>query len=146
MTGSTLSTFPRYRKNGVVFASKQTKLRDSSVCMIRRVNTGSTSDICFGSIRKLCIIEEVPFVIVSVFDYTGENILVGSMNHSSLRPQDIEAAKTISSYIKKVKKLSLSQGLVAISTRNLLQKCVHIPMKYSPTDYIVTIPNIFEHH
>ncbi len=46
----------------------------------------------------------------------------------------------------KVKKLSLSNKLIAISPTDLVEKCVHIPVKYSPHDIIVTLPNKVEHH
>jgi len=33
-----------------------------------------------------------------------------------------------------------------IPVSSILLKCVHIPIKGAPFDYIVTIPNMFEHH
>ena len=73
---------------------------------------------------------------------TGEGVLAKSTCPSSLQSGDFEAARCINLYIHKVKKLSLSKRLIAICPEHLLEKCVHIPVKYSPTDYIV---NDYDH-
>ena len=144
VTRNVLPVFPRYRKNGVVFTSKSTKLRNSTVCMIS-IATGDTSEICFSSISLFCFVNGSPIIIAKVFELCG-NILPQSSLQSSLRPEDIEATKNMNAFIYKVKKLSLSGKLIVISPEALLEKCVHIPMKYSPNDVIVTLPNTFEYH
>lgn len=106
-----------------------------------KVQRGTSEVICFGSISKFCFLSEAPIVIVSVFDCTGESILVASMHHSSLLPQDISAARCINLYIHKVKKLCFSQGAIAIHPKDIIGKCVHVPVKHSPTDFIVTEHN-----
>ena len=81
-----------------------------------------------------CLVDEVPTAIVSLFD------------SSDASDDSITAAACIQLFIFKVKKLSLSQRCIAIPLQNIVRKCVHIPMKHSASDYIVTIPNSVEHH
>ena len=116
-------------------------MRNSSVCMIRMPN-----EICFGSIRRFCYIGEAQVAIASLFDRTNEDILKEPRPTSILHTEDHIAARCINSFIFKVKKISLTQKMVAFSVDRLIKKCVHIPIKHSSTDYIVTIPNIIEHH
>lgn len=139
--GSTLPGFPRYKGNSVFVSSKPRNLRNSSICKIRL-----PSKECFGSIRKFCFVGTASVALVSVFESTGEDILKEPHHSSSLNTDDHKAAKCINSFIFKVKKISLSNKVVAVSLSSILTKCVHIPLKHSPTDFIVTIPNIVEHH
>ena len=46
----------------------------------------------------------------------------------------------------KVQKVSVSKQVVAVSVNNLIQICVHVPIKHSSTDTIIIMPNIYEHH
>ena len=46
----------------------------------------------------------------------------------------------------KVRKLSLSNTVVAFPVTSILQQCVHVPVKHSETDFIILQPNPFEHH
>lgn len=145
VTGNTLPVFPRYMIDGVVYASfKPSNERNSSVCMVN-VQNGTSSEFCFGTISKFCFVggSSAVLVIESLFECTGESILVQSMHRSSLLPEDIRAARGIDLYIYKVKK---SQGVIAISPKDIVRKCVHVPVKHSPTDFIVTQPNTIEHH
>lgn len=145
LTGNSLPVYPRYRKDGVVYISQRSTKRDSSICKIR-IKNGSNSKIAFGSILKFCLVTNTLVILVTIFDSTDESALPESMAHSSLHSSDIKAARCISLFVNKVKKLSLSKKLIAICPEDLLEKSVHIPVKYSPTDYIVTMPNTFEHH
>lgn len=144
VTTTTLPVFPRYKINGVTFSSsKQCKLRNSSICQIK---IQSSHEICFGSIGAFCFTGGVPAVLVSVFEST-ENCVIGeSRSRSVLQPDDCRAAKCVELFIFKVKKISISNRLVAIPPENIIRKCVHIPLKHSPTDFIVTLPNYFENH
>ena len=45
----------------------------------------------------------------------------------------------------KVKKISVSKQVVAVAVNNLIQKCVHVPIKHSSTDFIIFMPNVYEH-
>ena len=43
-------------------------------------------------------------------------------------------------------KISVSNQLVAVSVNAIKQKCVHMPIKHSPTDVNVFQPNVYQHH
>lgn len=119
--------------DGVVYASfKPSNERNSSVCMVN-VQNGTSSEFCFGTISKFCFVggSSAVLVIVSLFECNGESILVQSMHRSSLLPEDIRAARGIDLYIYKVKK---SQGVIAISPKDIVRKCVHVFM------YLLSIP------
>ena len=88
----------------------------------------------------------VSYTIIAVFTSTGEDILTSSRRYCTLHPDDQAAASCINSFIFKVQKISLSNRLIAVPLEDIIQKCIHIPLKYSPTDFIVTLPNVFEHH
>lgn len=140
---ATSPVFPRYKSStsSVFLSHKQRNLRDSSICMIN-MPTGTG----YGSIRKFCFASATEVAIVSLFELTKENVLKEPRRSSSLCTSDHKAAKCVNSFVFKVKKLSLSNKIVAISVDNIIQKCVHIPIKHSSTDFIVTMPNTVEHH
>ncbi len=115
--------FPRYRQDGVTYSvSSKHNSRNNSICKIY---------------RPVCGKEE----------YTDEEVLAmpQSQHRHSLSEDDYKAAKLFNLFGFKVKKLSLSNKLIAISLTDLVEKCVHIPVKYSPHDIIVTLPNKVEH-
>lgn len=135
--------FPRYRVRGVVYASSSPRnSRDSSTCMVPTLSHG----VCFGSIHRFCFVNGVPVAIISLFDLTNQDIHKESPPGSTLLTNDNRAARCINKFMYEVKKLSLAKTLVVISPDSLLTKCIHIPVKHSPTDYIVVIPNMFEKH
>ena len=49
-------------------------------------------------------------------------------------------------YIVCVTKLSLSQTKLAIPISNISRKCIHVPIKGQPNDYLIVVPNQFEVH
>ena len=59
---------------------------------------------------------------------------------------DILRLQRIDKWIQVVKKLSRSKRLIATKVENIVQICVHIPIKYSVTDIIAFVPNEIEHH
>ena len=74
----------------------------------------------------------------NVFDAIGK---------PSVKNQTLEnRSSLINRYIYKVRKLSLSNTVVAFPVTSILQQCVHVPVKHSETDFIILQPNPFEHH
>ena len=116
--------------------------------MIRTRALTSQVQELFGSIQKFCFINGIHLAIVSLFECTGEEVIsIPPQRHCfSLLENDYKAAKIFNLFAFKVKKLSLSRKLVAVSPDDLVEKCVHIPIKYSPNDIILTLPNTIEHH
>ncbi len=139
--------FPRYRQDGVTYsvASKHNS-RNNSIRKFYRPVCGKEE--WFGSIQKFCLVNGNPIVIVSIFDNTDEEVLVmpQSQHRHSLSEDGYKAAKLFNLFGFKVKKPSLFNKLITISPTDLVEKCVHIPVKYSPHDIIVTLPNKVEHH
>ena len=142
LNSSTLPSFSRYFKNGVLFiVYKSSNQRDSSVCKV-----AINSEVFYGRIRKFFLVSGISVVILTLFEHSTQCIFTESMQYSSLLPQDITAARNVKTYIIKVKKLTISSKIIAISANNILEKCVLIPIPNSPHDLIVTQPNVFEHH
>ena len=141
---SKISVFPRYKIERLVVHSKECSRKDSvrnnSVCIIHS-DTGGPQ---FGSVETLRGVGGRHIAFVHLFEKNYEGTL------SSLTPPRELSLRTnqsqINSVIYKVKKLSLSSQTIAVSVDKLLQKCVHVPIKYSRTDFIVTMPNTLEHH
>ncbi len=132
--------FPRYKFNGVLYqtwkSSKQ--LRNSSVCKFRNVH-GITQ---VGSIRCFCLCDKVPVAIIAVFGAIKDafeevqNATIPELNTFSLT----------NSCVFKVDKLSVLQQFQATPVSSIAIKCVHIAMKSKPFDFIVPMPNSYEHH
>ena len=66
-------------------------------------------------------------------------------HHHILLENDHKAARIFNLFEVKVKK-RLPRKLVAVTTNNIVEKAVHVPIKYSQCDIIVSIPNNIEHH
>ena len=43
-------------------------------------------------------------------------------------------------------KLSITKVFVAVPVESIVSKCVHVPIKGKPYDFITTLPNVYEHH
>ena len=140
---ATVPTFRYCRINGVVFSSsRKGTMRDSSICQFRL----PSHEVCFGSIAMFCLTDGVLAMFISVFEATRDCFLSEGSFGSLLQPDDHVAAKCANLFFFNVKKLSITNRLVAISPEHILGKCVHIPIKHYPTDCIVTSPNYIEHH
>ena len=143
-------TYPRFKQQvGLTLSSaKSHNSRNNSICMICKHSLTSQVQELFGSIQKFLLVNGDPIAIVSIFERTGEEVIsIPAPQHClSLLENDYKAAKMFNLFAFKVKKLSLSQKLVAVSPHDLTEKCVHIPIKYSPNDIIITLPNTIEHH
>ena len=96
--------------------------------------------ICFISVRQLCRIGTQWYAIGDIFEKTNESIIQLDEGMNTLRLQ------RIGKWIKIVKKMSRSKRMIATKVENVMQVCVHTPIKYSATDVIVLVPNEIEHH
>ena len=61
-----------------------------------------------------------------------------------LHNEALTLSKSVNKFIFCVKKLSLSNKMVAIPATDIKLKCIHIPIKGSPVDLV--LPNMYEHH
>ena len=115
--------------------------RDSSICQIKY-----NEKVLFVSVRRFCIINSSVIGIGNVFETVHGNIFddIGtpSINNCTLS----NGSGVINRFIFKVRKLSVTNSIVAFTASSIIQLCVHIPIKHSETDYIVLQPNHFEHH
>ena len=118
--------------------NKETK-RNSSVCEVRYTENAASFELLFISVRRICMINNVWYAIGDVFDKTNEKIL-------DCDDGVLCAHQHIEKYMHKVKKVSLTKKTIAVSINNIISVCVHIALKYSPTDYIFLQPNEYEHH
>ena len=84
--------------------------------------------------------------IGNVFQCMQHNVF-DAIGKPSVKNQILEnRSSLINRYIYKVRKLSLSNAVVAFPVTSILQQCVHVPVKHSETDFITLQPNPFEHH
>jgi len=144
---SKVPTFPRYRRGNLILSvCKTNTTRNNSVCRVEvHVSTPTLCEL-FGSIQKFCLIDRLPVAIVALFENTKENIISIPHHQLSLLQNDHKAAQIFDLFAYKVKKLSLSKKLIALSAENIIEKCIHIPVKHSPTDIVIVLPNVVEHH
>ena len=94
-----------------------------------------------GSIRCFCICNKIPVAIIAVFGpandaFEGLQSTIQELNSFSLN----------NSCIFKVEKISIIRKFQAVPVSFIQTKCVHIPIKAKPFDFIVTTPNAYEHH
>ena len=127
--------------NGTAYQAKKTKLaRDSSVCEFMYHDT-----LMFGSIRKFYVLKNADHIaIIDVYEWVSQGIL----DNVSPTMHDLKSFRNmqLNSYFVVIKKISLTNNVVAVPVISILRKCVHVPIKYSPTDVIIFQPNIYEHH
>lgn len=114
--------------------------RDSSICQIKHNND------LFVSVRRFCLINESVIGIGNVFQTMHENIFDTIAKPSISNPTLKNRSNLINRYMYKVKKLSVSNAVVAFTASSIIQLCVHVPIKHSETDFIILQPNLFEHH
>ena len=131
--------FLRYKLGSVVYHSwNSDRLRNSSICKFIESN-GQAS---FGSIRCFCFCDGLSIAIIAVFGSSSD--IFESVRDSTI--SELNRSKDINSYLFKVQKISVTQRTVAVPTNSIICKCVHIPIKGKSYDYIVTLPNTYEHH
>lgn len=134
-----LPVFTRLHHNSVLYScqTKAEAARNSGLCAFEH-NPGMQ----FGSAITFCCAQGQSVAISGVFEQIGEGPL-HSLRHPTL--QKLREKTVLNDFVFKVKKLS-SPMTVAVPTSSIVAKCVHIPLKHFSFDFIVTIPNMFEHH
>ena len=134
-----LPTCRRIRHNSTLYSAKngQDRVRDGSICIFKY-----ESVLQFGSIYQFCFAKGEIVAIVNLFRLSEQNLL------DSVRPTTLTLAlsNSINKFVFCVEKLSLTNQTVAIPASSINFKCIHIPVKGSPLDFIILIPNMFEHH
>ena len=141
-----LPVFFKIKRNHVIYhsqsLSKRRGVRNSTVCMFI---DPSTAEICFRSIELFFFAMNTPVTVIQVFETTNQDPLAELRTPQLQELQSGYHLETLKKFIFVVKKPSLSSRTRAIPTSNIISRCVFIPMKYSPTDYILPQPNTFEH-
>ena len=64
-------------------------------------------------------------------------------------PQELKvlpSAKLLANHVIEVRKLSQASSITAVLLSAIKKKCVLVPQKGQPVDYLVIIPNPYEHH
>ena len=132
----------RIRHNSILYVATNGKdrVRDGSICIYKYEST-----LHFGSILQFCFVKRQLVAIVRVFQATEDGIL-NSIHTPTLPDNVLTLCSTVDNFIFCVKKLSLTNQTIAIPATSISLKCVHIPVKGSPLDFIITMPNMFEHH
>ena len=136
--------------NGIIYNSNQhttCSTRNDSVCSFVDAN-GSVS---YGVINSFCIsAKTIPFCILTKYDVT--TILpvteIRSPQHPLLQKHATTCVTLLSRFMIGIMKLSLSDVHTVIVTpvKNILKKCIHVPMKGKYYDYLIITPNNFEMH
>lgn len=135
--------FHRLFTNGTVLHSIQYGRpggkRDSTICSFR--GEGSQS---YGVIQKFCLCDTAPVnvVLIKPFHLTNKSILSTSGNPGRDILSQYAEVDLLSSFVIQVKKQLLP--LVAVPIADILYKCVKV--SGNDHDYIVKIPNNYEHH
>ena len=135
-SGSSITTYSKYRLN-------HTTLRATDYVKAGGCQNDSifSLDEHFCSIKTLCCIGDSHMAIVEVFEE------VHGQHLPQARHKELKNSRLIDVFfLHQVKKLSLSKTTKIVPIEKLSSKCVFIPLKHSPTDYIVTLPNSLEHH
>ena len=137
--GSTFSVFQRYQSNGVVYKALKDseQLRNSSACKYKAVG-GSTA---FGLIHCFCLCNKTPIAIIAVFGSVEDAFK--NIPRSGI--PELNSFLLTKSCIYKVKKM-VTKRFEAIPISSILLKCVHIHIDSKPYDFIIPMPNHYEHH
>ncbi len=115
--------------------------RNNCVCVFR-----NQDGLGYAFIRFFCLLPSAqPIAVLQMYDHTTSPT-------TNIRPPRIpellkqNTSVQISRHFTSVRKLSLASTLTAVTLSDIVNKCVHIPMKGQPTDYIIAMPNPYEHH
>ena len=120
-------------------AWNKSRVRNSSVCKFRN----SSGTMHYGSIRCFCFWGGEPVAVLAVF--TPKHNALEEVQNSSI-PELNPLSLSINTFIVKVMKLSITNVFVAVPVSSIISKCVHVPIKGKPYDFIVSLPNVYEHH
>ena len=137
----TLPVCKRIRYNSTIYATapQPQRSRNGSICVFNH-----NSELHFGSILEFCYCNGGLFAIVDRFECIDQT-LFDHIRSSTLSELTLSTCSKITEFIHCVKKLSHT-GLLAVPVSSIFAKCVHIPVRGAHFDYIITMPNMFEHH
>ncbi len=137
-----LSISARMMKSGVIYTSNLHTLQQAhndKVCMFD--DNGETR---FGVIKYFVIMDTAgPVAVLDVYEHTNTSVL------RDIRPprtRELRQFNSHSTFIFPVKKLSLAASTKAVRMSQVLHKCILIPQKGKPLDYVVPLVNSYEHH
>jgi hypothetical protein len=135
-SSSALPVFSRYKLNGVLYKTWKDSehLRNSSVCKFK-TESGS---IAFGSIHCFCFCNATPVAIMAAF---------GSVRDAfeGVPASTIPEITSFSMTRSCVLKVHFSGEFQAVPISSIILKCVHIAVESKPFDFIVPLPNSYEH-
>ena len=126
-------------------------------CLEQCCSIGSGTVLCLelNGMTQCCLYQLEGSALSMELSITGIGNVFQCMQHNvfdaigkpSVKNQTLEnRSSLINRYMYKVRKLSLSNAVVAFPVTSILQQCVHVPVKHSETDLIILQPNPFEHH
>lgn len=139
-TPPSLPTCKQIRYKSCLYSvAKEKNRRDGSICVFR-----DQSGLHFGSVIQFCFIDRKVIAVVRVFEETNQSILQ-NIRSPTISKLSLASCKSITNFVFCVKKLTDSR-VCAIPISSIITKCVHVPNEGSAYDFIVTIPNMFEHH
>ena len=127
----------RYKHRDTLFQTikNSDKKRDSSVCKF----ISSKGVIKFGSIYCFCLCGGNHVAIINSLETTKDVF-------EDILSSNIEEFNSLARTKPCVFKVYGPMKLHAVPVASILSKCVHIPMKTKTYDFIIPIPNPFEHH
>jgi hypothetical protein len=138
ISNTTLPVFPRYKLKGVVYhVWSEKRLRNSSTCRF----LGVDGLILYGSIRCFCLCDKKPIAIIATFLSVRDTI--DSLRAAST-VQELNDYSMVNPCIYSAEKLSTSWDIQAVPISSIMVKCVHVPSQLC--DYIIPLPNTYEHH
>lgn len=137
---SAFLVFPRYKLNGILYQTRKDskKVRNSSVCKFTRANNSTA----FGSIQCFCSCDTIPVAIIADF---------GLVKDAFEGVQRATIPK-LNSFLQKhsciftFEKETASRKFLAVPVSSIISKCVHIPIKSKDHDFVVPIPNFYDHN
>ena len=135
-----INTVPSFKMNNEKVkprAMLSKRKQDSSICRIK-----SNDTMFFVSVGRLCLTNGSIIGIGNVFQSMQHNIL-DAIGKPSVKNHTLQNRSSLIIY--KVQKLS-SKTVVAFPVSSIIQRCVHVPLKHSETDFVILQPNPFEHH
>ena len=122
-------------KSVLYVAKKGSTSRDGSVCVFHH---GST--LLFGSIIQFCFTAKGLVTLIEVFEQVNKGIL-GNIHPTNLK---LNHSNKVNDFIFCVKN---NKHVLATSVNSIFAKCVHVPdATCTYYDYVITMPNMFEHH
>lgn len=139
-----LPTCYKVRHRSILYTAKpegaRQTCRNGSICIYK-----DATGLHFGTIRLFCFTGSDISAVVDRFE-NSKRCFFDGQRLRSLRESTAIEAKLVNEFIFTVKKLSLSKKTVAIPISSILAKCIHIPLKGSPFDHVISLPNMLEHH